>query len=70
MDRILVNSSNIITVGYDNAAKILEVEFQSGKVYQYMDVPEDLYQSLMAAPSKGQYFHDHIMNQYDFTEVR
>ncbi|HSX17188.1 MAG TPA: KTSC domain-containing protein [Patescibacteria group bacterium] len=69
MDRILVNSSNLITVGYDAASKMLEVEFQSGKVYQYMNVPESLYQDLMTSTSKGQFFHDNIMNQYDFTEV-
>ncbi|HEV7453762.1 MAG TPA: KTSC domain-containing protein [Candidatus Saccharimonadales bacterium] len=69
MDRLLVNSTNIITVGYDADSKTLEVEFQSGKIYQYSDVPEDIYQELMAASSKGQFFHDNVMNQYDFTEV-
>lgn len=69
MDRILVHSSNIISVGYDLTARIMEVEFQSGGVYQYHDIPEDIYQSLMTAHSKGQYFHDNIMNQYDFEEV-
>jgi len=69
MDRILVQSSNIISVGYDLSARIMEVEFQSGGVYQYHGIPEDIYQSLMTAHSKGQYFHDNIMNQYDFEEV-
>jgi hypothetical protein len=69
MDRILVNSSNIITIGYNADSKILEVEFRTGKVYQYEDVPEDIYQELMAASSKGQFFHDNVMNQYNFTEV-
>jgi hypothetical protein len=69
MDRLLVNSTNIITIGYDAGSKTLEVEFQSGKVYQYSNVPEDIYQELMAASSKGQFFHDNVMNQYDFTEV-
>jgi hypothetical protein len=69
MDRIIVNSSNIITVGYNADSKILEVEFRTGKVYQYEDVPEDIYQELMAASSKGQFFHDNVMNQYNFTEV-
>jgi hypothetical protein len=69
MDRILVHSSNIISVGYDTNSHIMEVEFQSGSVYQYFDISEDLYQSLMTAHSKGQYFHDNIMNQYDFEEL-
>jgi len=69
MDRILVNSSNLISVGYDHEAQVLEVEFQSGSVYRYLQVPPELYQDLMTAGSKGRYFHDHIMNQYDFAEV-
>ncbi|MEK7152551.1 MAG: KTSC domain-containing protein [Patescibacteria group bacterium] len=69
MDRLLVNSSNIITVGYDKAAKILEIEFQSGNIYQYLEVPEPLYQGLMTASSKGQYFHDNILKEFDFREV-
>jgi KTSC domain-containing protein len=69
-DRLLVtNSSNIISAGYDAAAKILEVEFQSGKVYQYLDVPQNIYQDLMTAESKGEFFHDNILKEFDFKEV-
>lgn len=69
MDRLLVNSTNIVSVGYDAAAKALEVEFQSGKVYQYLDVPEPIYQDLMTASSKGEFFHDNILKEFDFREV-
>jgi len=70
MDRILVNSSNLVTVGYDATAQVLEVEFQSGRVYQYLDVPESVYQDLMTASSKGEYFHDNILKEFDFREAR
>jgi hypothetical protein len=69
MDRILVQSSNLVSVGYDESTQILEVEFQTGKVYQYHDVPKDVYQELMTASSKGEYFHDNVMGQYNFHEV-
>lgn len=69
MDRILVQSSNLIAVGYDAGTRVMEVEFQSGAIYHYHEVPRSIYQSLMAAQSKGQYFHDHIMNQYNFEEM-
>ena len=69
MDKILVNSSNLIAVGYDPSQQVLEVEFQSGGSYQYLNVPSDLYQSLMTASSKGEYFHDYIMNKFDFAKV-
>jgi hypothetical protein len=69
MDRLLVNSSNLVSVGYDAAAKVLEVEFQSGLVYQYFDVEESTYQDLMTSESKGQFFHDNILKEYDFAEA-
>lgn len=69
MDRLLVHSSNIVSVGYDAAAQTLEVEFQSGNVYQYLDVPEDMYQNFMTAESKGEFFHDNILKEFDYQEV-
>lgn len=70
MDRLLVtNSSNIVSAGYSATTKIMEVEFQSGKVYQYLDVPENIYQDFMTAESKGEFFHDNILKEFDFREV-
>jgi hypothetical protein len=69
MDRIIVNSSNLVSVGYKKETQALEVEFQSGNIYQYLGVPESVYQGLMTASSKGEYFHDNILKEYDFTEV-
>lgn len=70
MDRILVNSSNLVSVGYNSDDKTLEVEFQSGNVYKYFDVPESVYQSLMTADSKGEFFHDNILKEYDYADAK
>jgi len=70
MDRTPVRSSNIRAVGYDLASRTLEVEFQSRGVYQYSSVPENVYQGLMRAASKGSYFHDHIKDRYLCKQVR
>lgn len=70
MDRILVNSSNLVSVGYDAAAQTLEVEFQSGNIYKYFDVPATIYQSLMTADSKGEYFHDNILKEFDYADAK
>ncbi len=57
MERILVASSDIETVGYDARSQTLEIAFHSGGVYQYSGVPASIYQGLMSASSHGQYFH-------------
>lgn len=69
MDRQTVDSSNLKSIGYDPEMQILEVEFQSGAVYQYMDVPTHVYDSLMAASSHGQYFSANIRNNYAYSKL-
>lgn len=64
MERQRVSSTNIRSVGYDSAMGTLEIEFQSGGVYQYSDVPEAVYSALMRASSKGRYLNDKIKDRY------
>lgn len=40
MQRHEVESSVIRAVGH---TRVLEIEFESGRIYQYYDVPEDIY---------------------------
>ena len=70
MNRQPVSSSNLRSVGYDNADLTLEVEFHHGGVYQYFDVPEDVYLDLMDATSKGKYLDRHIKERYRFRKIR
>lgn len=60
MNRQYVDSSDLRSVGYDRSTSILEIEFNSGGLYQYSGVPESEYTNLMRAPSKGKYFHAYI----------
>ncbi len=57
-------------VGYDPLMSILEIEFTSGHVYQYGEISQETYRELLAADSKGQYFHEHILDHYPYTRVR
>ena len=69
MDRAPVSSSNIHSVGYDSSSMTLEIEFRSGGVYQYFEVPESVYEELLHASSKGSYFHQHVKDRYHFQRV-
>lgn len=70
MKRKPVESSMISSVGYDPVAGLLEVEFNSGGVYQYGEVSEQTYRELMSAESKGRYIRDHIIDLYPYVRVR
>jgi len=70
MKRVSVSSSNLRSVGYDTEAQILEIEFNSGGVCQYFDVPPEACNELMNASSHGKYFHAHIRDVYHYRRVR
>jgi hypothetical protein len=64
MERQSVVSSNLVSVGYDEDSSTLEVEFKSGAVYRYFNVPLFEYERLMAASSHGIYFNANIKDKY------
>jgi hypothetical protein len=69
MERYSVASSNIASIGYDAPSQILEVEFLSGTIYQYFGVPENMYNELMQAGSKGRFLNTYIRNAYGYSRV-
>lgn len=70
MIRKPVVSSDIRSIGYDSTHQLLEIEFNSGGIYQYYSVPQSVYNGLMSASSHGRYFHAHIKNVYACHKTR
>lgn len=66
MQRVLVDSTTLASAGHDARSAILELRFRSGAVYQYFDVPDWVYWSLLGAPSKGVYFNQNIRGRYRY----
>ena len=69
MRRKPVSSSMIASVGHVARSKLLEIEFLSGRIYQYFDVDRDTYDALLGAPSLGTFFNAHIKDEYSFVRV-
>ena len=69
MQKHFVASSNLASVGYNCETETLEVQFLNGSVYQYYNVPENMYDELMSAGSKGQFLHAYIKNAYPYSRV-
>jgi hypothetical protein len=64
-----VKSSVITSLGYDDAERILEVEFHTGRIYRYFLVPRTTFDLLLAADSIGNYFNRAIRPRYRGIEV-
>jgi hypothetical protein len=69
MQRTAVSSSNVESVGYDENNETLEIEFKNGSIYQYFDVPKNIFDSLMLSGSVGAYLASNIKGVYRFSRV-
>jgi hypothetical protein len=69
MERVRVDSSSIASIGYDAGDETLEIEFHSGGVYQYFDVPAHAHAALRDADSIGRHFVAHVRDRYEFARV-
>ena len=56
-------------MGYSLEAATLEVEFRSGAVYRYFDVPTPIYDCFLAAASKGTFFNDSVRTRFGYARV-
>ena len=69
MDRKPIRSTSICSVAYEPATMTLELELRDGTVYQYFNVPEQVYQDFLAATFTGSYFNSYIKNCYSYRRV-
>jgi hypothetical protein len=69
MDRFPLNSTRLVGGGYDDESGTLELEFRTGQVYRYFDVPGEVVAELRSAGSPGRYFQQAIKNIYAFERV-
>jgi len=66
MERTPVTSSQIKSIGHDPENNLLEVEFNSGGVYQYQNFTSTHHEKLMGAESKGSHFGKHVKGVHPF----
>lgn len=69
MRRIPVESSDIVSIGYDPDENTLEVEFGGGRIYRYREVAPDIHAQFMKADSYGSYFFAHINGRYRYQKL-
>lgn len=65
-DMTYVDSSNIEQVGYDSDTMELHVVFKDGALYVYTDVPVQIFEELLVAPSKGSFLNREVKGVYNY----
>ena len=69
MERVPLESTAVRSAGYDGASSKLEIEFTSGRIYQFDNVPASVYQWLLRTSSKGSYVARMISPRYAYRDV-
>jgi len=69
MERVPLESTAVRSAGYDAASSTLELEFNSGRIYQFENVPISVYQWLLRTPNKGSYVARMINPRYAYRDI-
>ncbi len=69
LPRAPLQSTTLASAVYDPDRLPLELEFRSGKRYLFFQVPQDGYEELLPAESKGGYFNRSIRKRFAFRDL-
>ncbi len=64
MQMIPVSSSAISSVGYDPETQKMQIKFKQGRIYSFCRVPQHVFNGLLSASSKGEYYSTYIRDKY------
>ena len=64
MHSVPLQSTLLASVSYHPLRQLLDLEFCTGELYRYFNVPAACYHGLLEADSKGTYFNYNIRNHF------
>jgi hypothetical protein len=64
-----IQSSNIKKTEYDTETKNLLVTFNNGALYEYQEVPHQLYTQFRMSESQGKFFSSKIAKTFKYKKV-
>ena len=66
---LIMPSTVIQNIRYNPISYTLRITFISGTVYDYLDVPPEIYVAMKASGSKGTYLNTHIKGHFNFRKI-
>jgi hypothetical protein len=64
-----IESSNIKKTEYDTETKSLVTEFNNGFIYEYENVPHQIYTKFRTSESQGKFFMAEIAKKYKYKKL-
>ena len=66
MTEFFLNSSHVVSAGYNMTRKILFLKFLGDEIFLYFEVPEFIFHHLLMAQSPGKYALKFIYNRFRY----
>ena len=66
---VIINSSNLKAASYNTTTKVLTTTFNNGSIYEYYDVPWELFTKFRMAESQGKHFNVNISKNYKYKKI-
>lgn len=63
---IFLRSSHIVSTGYNQSSRMLYIKFSGNTVYRYYDVPVEVFEAFLDAPSHGRFGHRYIYPNFRY----
>ncbi len=63
-------SSVVTAINYDADTSTLRICYISGAVYDYKDVPRNVYTAMRSSGSKGVFLNRKIKNKYTYDRIK
>ena len=65
-----INSSNLKHASYNTSTKVLTITFNNGSIYEYYDVPWELFTKFRMSESHGKHFNMNISKNYKYKRIK
>ena len=65
-----IKSSNLKFAVYNTNTKTLTTTFNNGSIYEYYDLPWDIFTKLRMTESQGKFFNEHISRKYKYKKLK
>ena len=64
-----IESSNLVRTEYDSETEKLITVFKNGAVYEYDEVPHNIYARFRLSESQGKFFNTDISKKYKYGSI-
>ena len=65
-----IKSTNLKSAIYETGTKVLTVTFNNGSIYEYYEVPWEIFTKFRMTDSQGKFFNANITKNYKYKKIK